>query len=79
MSIKPISPLPRDPRSRAEWQAAADGAHTLLQVDACKQYGLITGGPTINVERCELILTGARIIRGIKPKFSHKLLEELCI
>ena len=76
MSIKPIPPLPRDPRSRAEWQLAADGAHTLLCIDSAKQYGLIEGGPVINVERCEVILERAKI-RGITPKFSDALLREL--
>ena len=67
MSIKPIPPLPRDPRTRREWQEAVDCAHELLVLDSARQYGLITGGPEANVDRClEIIDKAAR--KGIRPK-----------
>lgn len=74
--IQPIQPIFRDPRGRGEWQEAADDAYTLLLIDSAKQYGLIEGGPTINVERCEVILDRAKI-RGIAPSVSFALLKEL--
>lgn len=49
-----------------EWQEAVDGAEFLLTLDAARQYGLITGGPKVNVARCLKIRSeGQR--RGIRP------------
>ena len=47
---------PKDPKTVAEWQEALDQAEMLLRLDACRCYGLITGGPTVNVDRCVEIL-----------------------
>ena len=66
MSIKAIEPVPRMPRTRRELQAAADAAEWALAVDSCRQFGLIEGGPEINVDRCLLILERAKT-RGITP------------
>ena len=56
----------RNPKTKAEWQAAADCAEFLLAADSCKQYGLITGGPAVNVDRCLEILEKAKAM-GIVP------------
>jgi len=62
----PPHPRYADPESDADLQAAVDSATALLHVDSARQYGLITGGPTVNVERCkEIIALGER--RGIVP------------
>jgi len=74
--FKPVPPLPRDPHSRSEWRTAADGAYTLLLLDSCRQYGLIAGGPKVNVERCELIIRRAKM-RGIHAVVDDELLAEL--
>ena len=66
MSIKPIPLQGRDPRTPREWQEAADAAAWCLTVDACRQYGLLEGGPEFNVERCARILERAKK-RGITP------------
>lgn len=50
----------RLPMSRAEWQEAVDAAHALLCLDAARLYGLITGGPTVNVDRCQRILAAGK-------------------
>lgn len=42
----------REPETLGEWQEAADFAETCLAIDSARHYGLITGGPEINVERC---------------------------
>jgi hypothetical protein len=56
----------KDPQTDAEWQEAVNVAAALLLIDSGKQYGLIQGGPAINVERCDLLLRqGAK--RGIRP------------
>lgn len=47
----------------AELAALAEG---LLRLDAARQYGLIEGGPKIDVEHCEAVL--ARLAReGVVP------------
>lgn len=51
----------------AALQPLVDGAEFLLLLDAGRQYGLLTGGPEIDVERCEAALrVGAR--RGLVPR-----------
>ena len=57
----------RDPKNAAEWQEAADTAAFLVLLESSRVYGLVTGGPEVNVERCEAILAQARE-RGIEPK-----------
>lgn len=45
-----------DPATPQEWQNAVDAAHGALALASARVYGLVTGGPTVNVERCEQIL-----------------------
>lgn len=47
-----------DPETPEQWQLAVDAAHACLALDSAKQYGLIEGGPRIDVERCVEILEG---------------------
>lgn len=55
-----------DPRTLTEWQDAVNGASFFLLVDSARQYGLVTGGPKINADRCDEILRrGAQ--RAIRP------------
>jgi hypothetical protein len=70
MSLKPIAPAPRMPRTPREWQEAADAADWCLAIDACRQYGLLEGGPEFNIDRCVLILKRAKK-RGITPRKSN--------
>jgi hypothetical protein len=50
----------REPQTPAEWNEAAALAEVMLDIDAARRYGLITGGPKINVERCRAIIRDAR-------------------
>jgi hypothetical protein len=60
----------RDPQTNAEWQEAVDIASALLHLQSARAYGLVTGGPTVNVERCEQVVAdGAR--RGVSPSPDH--------
>lgn len=68
--IRTISP--RDPKTPDEWQVAVDGATFLLLLDAMRQYGLVTGGPHINAERCADILA-----RGKDLGYEAAPLDEL--
>lgn len=56
-----------NPKTKQEWQAAANAARELLLIDAARQYGLIEGGPIPDVDRCEEILRLAKE-RGIEPE-----------
>jgi hypothetical protein len=56
-----------DPTTPAEWQEAADAAYFMLAVESARLYGLIEGGPEVNVERCDEILKEAAM-RGITPR-----------
>jgi len=55
-----------DPKTRDEWQDAVDGAQGALTLDACRQYGLVTGGPKVNADRCADILKRGKAM-GIVP------------
>lgn len=61
-----MSDEPRQPKTRAEWQEAADAAEALITLDSARQYGLVTGGPGVNIDRCLAILRAARR-KGIRP------------
>jgi len=69
-----------DPKTPGQWQEAVDSAYGALVLESAKAYGLLTGGPVVNVDRCEKILRrGAR--RGIYPapdaieKFAVELVQ----
>lgn len=55
----------KQPETDQEWQDAVNAAEFNLRLDSARKYGLIEGGPEVNVERCEEIIAGGRE-RGIK-------------
>lgn len=55
-----------EPSTPEQWQEAIDLANFFLHLDAARQYGLIQGGPEVNIERCEEILERGRVL-GIEP------------
>lgn len=61
-----MSGKPKNPRTRGEWQDAADAAYAMLALDAARQYWIVEGGPEIDKERCVEILRLAKR-RGITP------------
>ena len=66
-------------RWKREWQEAVDGASALLALDAARQYGLVIGGPGVNVERCRSVIAAGRA-RGFEPAADcvERLVAELC-
>jgi hypothetical protein len=66
------------PHTPAEWQATVDAAQALLALNAARQYGLIAGGPRINVPRCQelLELGEARGFRPL-PDVKDRILSEI--
>jgi len=59
-------PARTNPKTREEWQAAVNAAAALRALTDCKLYGLIAGGPEIDVERCDQLLAKAEAL-GIRP------------
>lgn len=63
-----------DPQTAEEWQEAVNLAEFLLSIDSCRQYGLIEGGPEVNVERaCDILRRGRW--RGAFPLPLEQLVE----
>lgn len=62
-----VAKIPRGRRSHRLWQELVDSAHALLTIDSCRQYGLVTGGPECDAERCRKILVEGRA-RGFSPR-----------
>lgn len=62
-----------------QWQDAVDAAHAMLMLEAARLYGLVTGGPEVNIERCVEILEDGQA-RGIHPRIDavQRLIKELC-
>lgn len=66
-----------NPQTMIEWQIAVDLFVALLCLDSAKQYGLVTGGPAVNADRCvEILDEGEK--RGIYPNKNSikKFLDE---
>lgn len=59
-----------DPLTVTEWQEAVDLASALLHLHSARAYGLVRGGPEINVERCEQLLAAGKQ-RGVAPSPDH--------
>ncbi len=57
----------REPNTIEEWQEAVDSAYFLILLDSARQYGLVTGGPDVNMPRCNEIVNEGRC-RGIFPR-----------
>lgn len=61
-----LSPRLREPASPNEWQVAAEAARACLILDAAWSYGIVTGGPGVDVDRCTEILRRAKAL-GVEP------------
>ena len=59
---------PAEPNTPEEWQAACDAADALLELNAARiYYGLVTGGPGVDAERCWDLIHRAAKLHGIEP------------
>lgn len=57
----------RNPSTPEEWQNAVDAAHALSLLHSARLYGLVVGGPEVDIERCdELRDQGLRL--GVRPR-----------
>jgi hypothetical protein len=67
-----------EPKTWAEWQEAVDTAHALLTLDSARQFGLVTGGPSINVDRCvEVLEQGKSRYILPRPDAIERFVEDL--
>jgi len=58
---------PVNPVTREDWQLAVDAADACLCIEAARQYGLVTGGPEVDVDRARWIVAQGKL-RGIQPR-----------
>jgi hypothetical protein len=58
------------PETQSEWQIVVDLASFYLHLDSAKKYALVTGGPEINLQRCEELLETGKA-QGIIPSPDH--------
>lgn len=58
---------PQNPETPEEWQTVVDAADALLKLDAARMYGLVTGGPEVDGERCWEVVHRGREEHGIEP------------
>ena len=56
----------QDPAGSVQWQEAVDLADALLLLDSARAYGLVSGGPAVNIERCDDILKRGHDL-GFRP------------
>jgi len=64
----------KDPETPSDWQNAVDAAGFYRLVADARMYGLLEGGPEVNIERCdELLRRGAAL--GFKPKSVAELIK----
>ena len=64
----------RDPQTPAEWQEAVDAAAFFLALQSCRLYGLITGGPNVDADRCQEILKRGKAL-GVAPAPIEELIK----
>ena len=55
-----------DPDTPERWQEAVNLAYTLQLLASARQYGLVAGGPEVDLDRCEEILRRGREM-GFEP------------
>jgi hypothetical protein len=56
----------KNPTTPAEWQECVDLCTGLRMIADCTMYGLIEGGPKIDVRRCDDLLRRGKL-RGYRP------------
>jgi len=68
----------KHPHTRQQWQEAVTSAHHFLLLDAARQYGLIEGGPRVNLDRCKSLIKQARK-KKIQPDSSEEALKAFLV
>lgn len=58
-----------NPRTPIQWQEAVNLAYFLMLLHSARSYGLVTGGPDVQVDRCQQLLEEGRLL-GYVPTAS---------
>jgi hypothetical protein len=68
----------KEPNTPEEWQRAVNLAETMLLVHSAQAYGLITGGPDVDAQRCDDLIAKAKAL-DIHPQQAaiDKMIAEL--
>lgn len=75
--IRQTEAPPKEPQTPEEWQQAVDVAAGARCIADCKMYGLIAGGPRIDIERADNLLARGRE-QGIEPsRPAHEIAIDL--
>jgi len=63
-----------EPKTEEQWREAVTLAEVLLDIDAARNFGLLTGGPSVNVDRCvEIVRRGrARMLVALSDDVNAK-------
>ena len=65
------------PVSRRDWQLAVDAAHAVQSIEAARQYGLVIGGPEVDLLRCaEILERGAALGFTPDPRAAERYVAE---
>src|SRR6267143_6720679 len=65
----------QDPQTPAEWQEAVNLARFLLDLEDCKSYGLLAGGTTTKIARCEELVKRGKDL-GFHPASTVELVKQ---
>lgn len=61
------------PQNDEEWAEAINAAVFCLGVDSARKYGLVSGGPEVDVDRCEEVLAHAKAAGLLIPTLEEVL------
>lgn len=64
--------VPGEPETSERWQKAVNLAEFYLLLESARQYGLIEGGPSMDIERCEELLHRGKQ-PGVQPQSAGEL------
>ena len=64
--------MTKEPETPEQWQEAVNLAEFYLLLDSARQYGLLEGGPSLDIERCEELLQRGKQ-QGFQPQSAGEL------
>lgn len=70
--------MSQDPRTPEEWQIAVDAAEMFTMLESAKAFGLIAGGPVVDMSRCEQILERGAAL-GFRPDVTEEKLRDFVL
>ena len=65
--------MPRWPQNDDEWTEALRAAVFCLGIHSARCYGLITGGPAVDVDRCDAVIAEGHFRGHLVPSLAEVL------